>query len=200
METQPRAGDWIALSQWVTTKPLVVNHLGYHLENLEALTGGKAPPAIFEGFDGTEFGPENEAINRWLANRFCARQLDTFNFDLANAIAEFHLDLPTFDALQFPTVAMNGAANNFAVKLSLVASGLQLKKVRWAKVISRTLHEANLTHLDHAIEFPDGSISWKGRLEQWTSQKPGDAVKATYQGNMEWKLIDETGAIREPDA
>lgn len=198
VETRPQVGEWVAVSKWEVLVPMTVNHLGYHAKNLELLSGGRAAP-VFDGFDGTGYGDDNESVTQWLAQRFCARESDLFNYALSNAIAEVHLAHALFDALQFPTVAMNGAANNFAIKVPFANANLRLAKARWALVDGRTKDGLHLTHSDTATSFPKDVIAWKGHLDQWTGG-PGDVLTGTYKGNLEWEMRGPDGNVRPPDA
>jgi hypothetical protein len=189
-ESQPGEGQTVAITRWVTTARLMVNHVGYTAGAFSALASNR---------EQASWGPRpitqlNEPVSAFLAEVFTqiVPRGSEFKYKLSVAIAErlFLLD-DKFGGLLYPTVAMRANADNFALKLPYAREHLRFQRAEYARIEKVQDFAFNTTVLDTATELgADGSICWKGRLDPWPIRKKGDALIFTVEDGR-WVARDK---------
>jgi len=199
-ESRPPVAKTVAIVQWETTAPLLVNHVGYTRQAFDALgsarqqAGWGPQPAEFPSWDG------NEEIAEFLARLFTQRVAkgEEHFYKLTVAVAEKLFADDLFDGLLYPTVAMRGNADNFAVKPRYADKHLRFLKAEFVRIAAERDFAYDITVLDTATELgSDGSILWSGRLDQWVLRNQGDELTVEVE-NGRWVARDARGNIVEP--
>jgi len=196
-ESQPKEGETVAIGRWITIGPLLVNHVGYSEATFKTLASVRQKAG---------WGPHpakhlNEAVSVFLAEIFTriVRVGSEHEYKLSVAIAEKLFADYIFDGLLYPTVAMRGNADNFALKLRYANNNLQFLKAEYARIEHVRDFAFDITWLDTATELEgDGTIRWKGRLDQWVIKEPCGQLTFTAQ-NGDWIARDRAGEIVRPE-
>jgi len=198
-EIQPTKGQTVVISQWITTAPMMVNHVGYTEPTFKAL-GSKRPhagwssePAFIPGDNANRF------IAEFLSEAFARRvAVDSeYEYILTIAIAEKLFSHGLFDGLLYPSIALWANADNFALKANYVDNNLRFIKAEYAGINDVQDNLFKVTPLDTATELSaDGTIVWKGRPDQWVI-RPGEQFKFAAE-NGKWVVRDAFGKIVDP--
>lgn len=196
-ESRPTEGQTVAIARWVTTAPLLVNHVGYADTTFKTLRSNRKQ---------SSWGPKpirhlNPAVSDFLAEAFSriVPRSSEYEYKLSVAIAEKLFSDDIFDGLLYPTIAMRANADNFALKLRYASQHLQFQRAEFARIDQVRDFAFDITTLDTATKLAaDGSICWKGRLDQWVIREPFGELSFTAQ-NGEWIARDKSGKIVEPE-
>jgi hypothetical protein len=196
-ESRPTEGQTVTIGRWVTTAPILVNHVGYTQRAFNALQSSRKQAA---------WGPEpvthlNEAVSDFLAETFTTiiPRGSEYRYKLSVAIAEKLFLDDLFDGLIYPTVAMRANADNFALKLRYANEHTQFQRAEYARIEHVRDFAFDITVLDMATQLgADGSICWKGRLDRWVLNEPGGQLSFTAE-NGEWVARDTNGKIVQSD-
>ena len=172
-----KEGDKLVLARWQTKKELLVNNIGYTEENFKTLNSNRESPK----WDNNESKPIengelNSRIQNYLAKTFSQKiSKDNSNlYKLTIAIAEKlysedEILNVKFDGILYPTIPMNGNADNLVIRKSFIDEGnLIFMEAEWIEVkkVYDLKFDANV--LDWANSISDtGEIEWKGRLQLW---------------------------------
>jgi hypothetical protein len=196
-ELMPTVGSTLVISEWQTTAPLMVNHAGYSPAAFRALGSQRSPSWSDRPIE--EHGPENTEVAHFLADAFAHRVApsEKHRYKLSVAIAEKLFAHEMFDALLYPSIAMQANSDNLALKSQYAATCLQFRRAEFARVDAVRENGFDITVLDTAVELDDsGSIRWRGRLDQWVA-RPGDRVMMTVE-NGRWVARDSYGNVIAP--
>ena len=94
---------------------------------------------------------------------------------------------------------MRANADNFALKLPYARDHLRFQRAEYARIDKVQDFAFNTTVLDTATELgADGSICWKGRLDQWSIREPGGELIFSAEDGR-WVARDKFGKIVEPE-
>ena len=192
-ESRPAEGQTVAIGRWVTTAPLLANHVGYTQSAFNALQSNRQHAG---------WGPEpvmhlNEAVSDFLAETFTTivPRGSEYRYKLSVAIAEKLFIDDLFDGLLYPTTAMSANADNFALKLRYANEHMHFQRAEYARIEHVRDFAFDITLLDTATQLgSDGCICWKGRLDQWVLNEPGAQLTLTAE-NGEWVARDIHGSI-----
>jgi hypothetical protein len=200
-ECQPSEGDTLTLVSWRTTAPILVNHVGYTKDAFAALESnrmhaswgpGPIPHFPLEGV------PE---IAAFLAEQFTRRVAkgNEHYYKVTVAVAEHLFQAAIFDGLLYPTIVMQANCDNFAIKPAYVEVNLQFRRAEFVRIDRVKEFAFDITVLDTATKLdPDGTICWKGRLDQWVLRNQGDTLIFTAE-NGNWVARDPSGRTVEPE-
>jgi RES domain len=196
-ESRPVEGQTVAIVRWITTAPLLVNHVGYTEAAFSTLLSNRKQAS---------WGPRaitqlNEPVSAFLAEVFTqiVPRGSEYKYKLSVAIAEKLFLDDKFDGLLYPTVAMRANADNFALKLRYAREHLQFERAEYARIDGVRDFAFDITVLDTATELSaDGSICWKGRLDQWVIREPFGQLNFTAEDGQ-WIARDKFGKIVEPE-
>ncbi|AWA31071.1 hypothetical protein HYN48_13790 [Flavobacterium magnum] len=160
-ELNLRPGDFIVLSHWITTTKIMLNNVGYTDENFLNLNSSRENEKWNPKASETE---ENEIIQNFLAKTFSqpVSQKNIHLYKLTIAIAEKHFKSEIFDGLVYPTVAMRGNAENFAIKPNYIDDGnLLFLGVEFIEVTKQYDFKYDINILDSANSISEqGMIEW----------------------------------------
>ena len=199
-ELAPSVGDILVFSKWVTTAPLLVNHVGYTSQAFERLGSGRRQ-ASWSNRPVEDHGEANGEIATFLADTFAQRipANERYRYKLSVAIAEKLYAADLFDALLYPSIAMRANSDNLAVKPGYADTNLRFLRAEFAKIDAVRDLELDITVLDTAVAVDaDGRIQWRGRLDQWVLRNKGDQLTMSVE-NGRWVGRDTAGHIVGPE-
>ncbi len=201
-EINAECGDLLVVSRWRTTKELLVNHIGYTPETFTKLNSNRTNPDWGENNLKMNHPEPTRLITEWLADKFSGvigGKLNEDKYNLTIAIAEQHMHADFIQGMVYPTVQMNGNADNIIIKPDFIDSGgLELLDVYHIEVKSKEGLQYQINRLDWANSISkDGTIEWKGRLPQWVVEKQQDELQFTVV-NGKYVVRDKNGNIVEP--
>lgn len=198
-EVGPALGDMVAIVEWKTTAPMLVNHVGFFPDALRQLGSQRECSALNEALTKEAGGDEQAEVTRFLAMAFTRRigptSLDLYKMTTAIGEALFAQDM--FNGLMYPTIAMSANSDNIAIKTAFADSHLQFVK---AELISMTAVRPDgfeFIPQDFANQVTnEGEIMWKWRPPQFTVIK--DRPLRVTAENGKWVARDPEGNIIEP--
>lgn len=170
-------GDKIVLSKWRTTKPLLLNNIGYTEINFKELNSNRENQKWNKNENSLTLTEENIIIQNYLAKTFSQHipKDKTDLYKLTIAIAEKHYSEDEeinvkFQGLLYPTIPMKANADNIALRPTFIhEGGLEFLEVEWIEVTKSYDFKFDVEVLDWANSLSDTDvIEWKGRLPQWT--------------------------------
>ena len=132
-----KVGDCFAVSAWLTTEQLILNHLGYTNDTLRALKAAKrTAPSFAEVSNDSE---QNRIIRTWQARVFTqhvpAGQEELYRLPIA--LKDFALPTPgPFSGILYPSIAMYALMDNVALLIPEVDTKLKLFEVIFLTVES----------------------------------------------------------------
>jgi hypothetical protein len=178
---------------------MLVNQVGYTRQAFDAL--GSLRPSAGWSLEPADIptGQGNEEIAEFLGELFTrpVARGDEHAYKLTVAVAEKLFSDDLFDGLLYPTVPMRANADNFALKPRYADKHLRFLGAEFARIDSERDFAYDITVLDTAAELgADGTIRWRGRLEQWVLSK-GEQLTFTAE-NGEWVARDASGNVVEP--
>jgi hypothetical protein len=198
-EARPTPGATIALAQWVTTQPMLLNHLAFTRPTFERL-GSKREQAGWAR-EAAEIPPGMQELAYLLGELFAASigVGEEHSYLLTAALTSVMSDADVFDGLMYPSVAMWANGNNIALKTGFVDRALKFDKIEFARVerVKETAYD--ISWLDTAAKIADdGTIQWRGRLENWSIREPFGQLTFTAE-NGGWIARDAEGNVVEPE-
>jgi len=194
-ESRPAEGQTVAIGSWITTAPILVNHVGYTQRSFDALLSNRKQAS----WGHEPVNHLNEAVSDFLGEIFTQiiPRGSEYRYKISVAIAEKLFLDDIFDGLLYPSIAMRANADNFAVKLRYANAYLQFQRAEYARIEHVRDFAFDFTVLDTATELgADGSICWRGRLDQWVISEPFGQLHFTAE-NGEWVARDKHGNIVE---
>jgi hypothetical protein len=200
-ELAPKIGDTLAIAKWVTSSPLLVNHVVYTPGVFEALGSGRGHASWAGQPVGNPGGEDTREIANFLADAFAQRIApgERYRYKLSVAIAEKLFDHGLFAGLVYPTIAMWANADNVAIKPRYADSTLRFVRAEYARIDAIRDLQLDITVLDTAVaEGIDGVIQWRGRVDQWVLRNQGNALTMSAE-NGRWVARDQNGNIVEPE-
>jgi hypothetical protein len=200
-ECHVEPGQYVALSKWGTTKRLLVNNVAYTADTFGRLKSARECPTWRQERPGLASKTEaNRLVGEFLSSAFSldVKKEEEYRYKLTIAITEKLIPSEMFGGLLYPTIPMNGNADNFALKGDFVSSGLAFVRVEYMSVRSVEGMNINIDVLDSATAIDDtGGIEWKGRTGQWNLTKVGEHRVVAENG--EWVVRDPSGNTVEPE-
>jgi hypothetical protein len=205
-EIHAQAGDYLVLSEWRTTCPLLVNHVGYTGPTFGRLQSGRQHPTWgVKPFDLLS-DPRLDIIDEFLGSLFAvpvpAGQEHLYKATIAVTEKLIPSDIAggavDFGGLMYPTIPMNGNCDNFALRPRFVERGLAFVKAEYIAVREVNGMVINFNVLDFANSVDaDGALEWKGRLGKWVMNQ-GDILQFSHEIG-EWVARDLAGRIVQPE-
>lgn len=207
-ELHPSVGCRIAISEWYVKEKLWVLNVGYHPSALSKM-GVKRSATWWQKRPIPEKKPVNKLIHKFLADEFTRDVPDGEEhlYMLSAAIAEklsgniqvpeVAADMPKgtrFAGLQYPSLAMCGDADNFALLPNFVDSCVKLRNVRYVnvdEVSGRTSFQVT------TIDFAD-TFSVSGDIQWWSKScgipEGNKTIRVALEGGR-WVSRDPNGNI-----
>ena len=200
-EAQPTAGTTVTMARWVTTAPLLANHVGYTASALRKMGSGRTVAGWGDRPVEVPGGEVGQEVAEYLASEFTRRlrRGEHHFYKVTAAVAEALFADDLLDGLLYPAVAMLGKADNFALKTQFADRHLRFLKAEIIRVDAVREFAFDVKVLDTATELAEnGDIRWKGRLDRWVLSKQGDMLTFTAE-NGEWVARDQQGNIVLPE-
>jgi hypothetical protein len=169
-ESRPKLGETVAIVHWETTAKLLVNHVGYGIDNFERLGSNRKHGSWFAGPRPGPADEVNRVISDFLADVFTRRvpKGSEEMYKLSIAIAEYLFTDDTLDGLIYPTVEMRGNADNFALKRRYADTNLRFLKAEYARIDAVLEFRYKITVLDFATALsPDWRFLWNAPFGYW---------------------------------
>jgi hypothetical protein len=208
LEIQVQEGDLVALSEWSITEPLWMHNLGYHPDALEVI-GAPIPPQRFPLINPIPNETKrNYRLRRKMSLAFTkdvpddARYryketiaINELLFDRASPIPSHGLGAPRSEHVAgtvYPTVRMQGLADNVAIWPKFVDRYLKVQSVRYIRVESVD-HEKltyDLLTLAHSTMLSGGTIIWREELPPERERR----THVAFEGGR-WIFRDGLGRI-----
>jgi hypothetical protein len=202
-ELHAQVGQNLVLSTWKTTRPLLVNRVGYTPSAFLALRAARDCPTWHASLESQGETEASRAVDEFLAEQFTTdvQPGDEYLYKLTVAFSEklLHGGNFSFDGLLYPTIPMWGNADNLALTASATSGGLRFVHAEYLKM--KTVESPTMTFdtLDTATSvLEDGLLSWKGHPDQWTLRNRGDRLTLSNENGC-WVARDLSGQIVEPD-
>lgn len=197
-EMNPGPGDLLAVSHWTTVDKLLVFPVGYSDRVFQEKTSNRSKPRLGPGDHPLLMHPSNRYLEDFFAVEFTKEvpNDEPWRFKISAALAETRLSPQRVDGVMYPTVAMRANSDNFALRPSS-AKKLKLLKAEFVQIDKVKDFSFEVTVLDTATEFPDGTLAWKGK-PKWTLRKPGEMLRLVVE-NGQWRAYDMDGNVREFD-
>lgn len=177
LECGHKVGEFFAVSAWLTTSTMTMNHLGYSQAVLDQMKARRELPS-FAKWDADD--ERNRIIREWQSRVFTATvprnqehlyrlPIALKNFALAPMVQTYP-GVPTlFSGVVYPSVAMWFLADNIAILPSEVDSKL-------------SLFEVILLTIDSVIATPTND----GGTQTAYSLKTYDHARSDKEGNLLW--------------
>jgi hypothetical protein len=200
-ELQTRPNDYIALSHWKTTKPALLNHIGFSSEPQCFLGSGREIDDIYSFVKTTRsISDINALVHDYLAAKFSAfvptNQLDYYKLTIAISKKLFRDEI--FDGLLYPTIQMKGNADNVVLKSSYVDSCLKFVGVEYIFVKSVEEMKYEVDIIDSATKADEnGELMWSGRGLNWVIDKAFGQLQMVSEGGA-WVAYDSNGNRVDP--
>jgi hypothetical protein len=199
-ELAPIVGSTLVVSKWVTIAPLLLNHVGYSRDVFSRL-GSARRDHSWSDRPIDDHGEANAEVAAFLADAFAQRVAtqERYRYKLSAAIAEKLFDADLFDGLLYPSIAMQANSNNVAIKPRYADQHLRFVRAEFARIdIVRDL-QFDITVLDTAVALgDDGTIEWRGRLDNWVLRNKGDQITMSVE-NGHWVARNVHGNVVEPE-
>ncbi len=194
LEVQP--GDYVALSKWKTTSPMMLNHIGFSSEPASFKDTKRQLDSVYDFVKKTrEIGDLNALVHDYLAYNF-SRSLKgqrDHRYRLAIAISRKLFLSDIFDGLIYPTIRMSGNADNIVLKTDVVDRLLQFVSVEFVAVKAVRGMKIDIVKLDSATRIDsDGNLLWTGRNLQWNLRHKGEQLTVVVEGG-EFVAYDDLG-------
>ena len=200
LDTQP--GDYIALSKWKTTGPMMLNHIGFSSEPESFKDAKRQLDSIYKFVKETRAkGDLNALVHDYLAYNFSRRikEKDNDHYKLTIAISRKLFSDGIFDGLLYPTIQMFGNADNIALKTDAVDRLLRFVSVEYVAVKAARGKEYDIEVLDSATQADlIGTLMWSGRALQFSLRQRDEQLKLVTEGG-EWVAYDTLGNRVDPE-
>jgi hypothetical protein len=200
-------GHEIILSFWQTSKPMIVNNIGYTEFIFTQLGAKRVAPSwsvkkIDEARQEITFNEnsipaetrniilshdENRVLRELMSKEFMRDVSDSerHRYKITTALAELHLGeiknhAQQFAGIIYPSVKMSANGDNFALTPNFVDQHIKFKKATHIKITKRDGNSFSINKIDEAIELnDDNSLKWLGRFAHWVLNKPFQQAKCT---------------------
>lgn len=200
-------GHEIILSFWQTSKPMIVNNIGY-TEFIFTQLGAKrvAPSWSVRKIDETRqkitfnenaipaetreiilSNDKNRILRELMSKEFMRDVPDSerHHYKITTALAELHLGeirnhAQQFAGIIYPSIKMSANGDNLALIPDVVDQHVKFKKATHIKINKRDGNSFSINEIDEAIELNDDtSLKWLGRLAHWVLDKPFQEATCT---------------------
>lgn len=201
-ELNVNKGDYIALSKWMTTDKLLVNHIGFSKECKEYLKSNRSLDEIYDFVKSTMSHSDlNSLVHNYLAYKFSKMinlgEEDYYKLTIAISRKLFKDDI--FSGLLYPTIAMTGNADNMVLKKAFVDVSLEFKSVEYIEIKEAKDREYKTQILDSATKINEkGDFIWSGKGLQWQLKEQGQELILKSEGG-EWIAYDRYGNRIDPE-
>jgi hypothetical protein len=175
-------GDLFAISAWLTTAPMLFNHLGFSPETLTKFNASRELPYFSNPANGSD---RNWMIRQWQARVFTQQIPDgqEHMYRLAVALKEAALwpinqpirnGVEMISGIIYPSIATSALGDNVAILPSEVDKKMALLEVNFLTVdYARLIQEGGLNNLtemrviayDCARPAEDGALIWGQRSQ-----------------------------------
>lgn len=173
--------------------------IGY-TDAVAEMLGSNRPVPEYGRLGHHQYEEEHALINEFLAEMFTAtdpgRKL--WRYRLSVAIAEKFLAAEMVEGLMYPTIAMFGNADNFALRPRFADTHLRPIYSEFLEITGVHGTQFSLTVLDEARAFGSaGQIDWIGHPAQWTIDTAGGQLLFEAVAGH-WVARNERGEIVDP--
>lgn len=199
-EIKPKIGDCVALSVWKTTSALCLTHAGYSPSVTMSLNSRRELGVAHSFVDETRSASLlNSKVYDFLADCFAARaHSESAQYKLTAAIAKKMLAGKLLDGLIYPSIRMDGLADNVALKSEVASRSLRLVSVEFLEVKALSDGQFDVAVLDSAPGTDeDGRLRWAGRPLRWVLERPGDELTLKCV-NDDWVAFNKCGQRVDP--
>lgn len=204
-ELQPIVGDTIVVTHWITTAPLLVNHVGYTrrvfdtLESKRQVAGwGTEPPLPAKA--------GLEEITNFLADVFTKAvppDEEPLYHKLTAAVADNLFAGEPFDGLLYPSLKMRANADCFALKPSFANRHLCFQKAEFIRITAIREFGYDFKVLDTAPE-----VASSGTIEWYAAPSISNIVLSKRYGTIGWQeflrqkkdILNEYDSAKESNA
>jgi hypothetical protein len=194
---KPNIGDYVVLSEWSTTKKLLVNNIGYTRENFNRLGSNRSHPQ-FNAKSEPEQTENNILIKDFFSRTFSKVIDDPKQYKLSAAIAEKHIYGDMIEGLIYPTIPMKANGDNFALKPTFVNKFLKLVGVEYIRIDKFTDFKYDITVVNTAVKFEDtGKIIWNNRPWRYVIKENYGAL-SFFGEHGRWIAKDENCKVVHP--
>ena len=201
-ELDVEPGDYIALSKWKTTEPMMLNHIGFSSEPESFKDAKRQLDSIYRFVKETRaLGDLNALIHDYLAYNFSRpfKEKDNDLYKLTIAISRKLFSDDIFDGLLYPTIRMFGNADNIALKTDAADRLLRFVSVEYVVVKAARGMEYDIDILDSATQADlIGTLMWSRRNLQWKLRQKGEQLSLVREGS-EWVAYDASGKRVDPE-
>lgn len=159
-ETEPKPGDILLVSSWKVIEPLELSHIGYHPETLKSI--GSSKEHIERLKNGNLFNANVSRDEFSVMARLFIGKNHKHKYKLSTAIAECMLKGP-FHGLVYPSIAMKGHADNFAILPNHSDKNIMFAWVEKFRLKSINEDVFEIDTIDYATSQDGIRLQWKGR-------------------------------------
>lgn len=197
-ELPVKEGALLLVSRWRTRMPMLLNHVGYHVNIFEELDSNRR----VAGWDGKtsphDMHLRSEPVLNQLGQLFTERVPDgqEFRYKLSAAVAECMFGTPVAGIL-YPSIAMWANADNVALQPTWADANLDLVGVEAIRVNSIDGTKLHVNVVDYATSSNGKDLDWKGRGPIWQLKEQGETLKVESTGEI-WQAFDEEGKEVDP--
>ena len=166
-EVHPRPGEIIAVGEWATSAPLLVNHVGYSASVFQRLGSVRESVAWNDMPVPVAHDPSVREFGDYLSDLFSEPVSldDEYKFIVTAAIAEKLLGEP-FGGLMYPSVRMQANGDNIAIAARFADANLALQMCH--KIHVDQVDEASMDfHVIDTAEVVGNSLVWTGVPHAW---------------------------------
>ena len=167
-ELKRQPGQYICISRWISTKQMILNHVGFSDECRAILNSNRPLENLYQFIEATQgFGDINKKVYDFISYAFSRRVLESENeyYKLTNAIGRKLLGKNgLLSGILYPTIAMSGNADNIVLEKDFANQALALKSVEFICIKSAQSQKYKIDVIDTATVFEaDGTIKWNER-------------------------------------
>ena len=192
-EVAPEIGDFFILSRWVLSEPVIPLHVGYTADASQSLNSAREVSTVpwYEKVNSRDC--RTKEIYQFLSSEITKRipKGSENAYKMTIAIGKkFFLDGP-HDGLLYPTIAMNGNADNIVI-LPKSFGKIRLVAIEFNKVSKREGLIYTADYVDSSVQWnSNGDIMWNGRGLKW--ELTPDCFPTTS------RIVDEEWLLFRPD-
>lgn len=163
--------DWVAVSYWQTKSKMIVTHVGFTDDTSRILRSSRKLGNLYKFVEDTKsHSALNNQVYSFLGRTFSQKieGNEQHKYKLTNVIAQKLLASDLIEGILYPTVAMNGNADNLVLKPQVANSNLELQYVDLVKVTGIYGPVYTTKTYDSAVRInSNGKILWVGKNFRW---------------------------------
>ncbi len=203
-ELDLKPGDKIALSAWVVQKPIMVNNLSFMLPNISRF--GLIKDFNEEKLEHLKANVDNLKLQTqylfdFVIETFCKKieRTQEKEYRKTQAIAKLYLQNP-FQGLIYPTIKLDGSADNFAIKPFVIESEfLGLTSVEFIEIIDTENNNYTYKILDYCDTIDNDNLHWYDFSTTWTTSCNSEKEIVFVNESSEILAYDQYGDLILPD-